>query len=206
MPTYRDIDVRSLDHESLADCRRQCSQENRTSISRYGGIVRLTSPQDIVPSHRDLAPPQSTFFHTMRTYRAISTFALPEHPLAASAVACRTHEKLLVLDDVDSFLSSVFDGATLLIELLRCLTERSVIRCLPIELLFSATSVTAKWRGPCRRGDGVDSALQTTDTAGGTTMGDDRPAAREGPERPMRPLRQRPSLRRPRWRRHTHLD
>ena len=133
----------------------------------------------------------------MRPYSIAHSALLPEHPLAASALACRADRNRLVLDDVDRFFSSVFDGATILTKLLRCLTERSVIRRLPIELLLSATSVTARWRGLRRRGDGVDSALQAADTAGGTTMGDDRPAAREGPERPMWPLRQRPSLRRP---------
>ena len=38
MRTYRDIDIRSLDHEPRADRRRRCRQDDRMSISRYGRI------------------------------------------------------------------------------------------------------------------------------------------------------------------------
>eukprot|EP00966_Prymnesium_polylepis_P179350 4152256-Prymnesium_polylepis.1 len=38
IPSYRDIDIRALDHEPRADRRRRCRQDVRMSISRYGRI------------------------------------------------------------------------------------------------------------------------------------------------------------------------
>ena len=58
----------------------------------------------------------------------------------------------------------------MLTEMLRCLTESSVVRCLPIELLLSATSVPVKRRSRCSRGDIVGSALQATAPAGSTMV------------------------------------
>ena len=124
----------------------------------------------------------------MRRHRAISTGC----SATSRREACRTDGKQLVLDGVDRYSSSVFDGSTSLIELLRSLAERSVVRCVLAELTFPPTKQLSESAARRMTGDGVGSN-STSHCCSSSYHDESRlSGGRGGPERPMRPLQQRP--------------
>ena len=105
MRTYRDIDIRSLDHEPRADRRRRCRQDDRMSISRYGRIESTGFTPVQVSARRGGASPPEDLCTTMRPHRALSTFALPD----ALSPSRRWHAKLMRSDSF-SMMTSDFEA------------------------------------------------------------------------------------------------